>query len=80
MTGAINRRQFLAEAALLGGATMMGGSVSRAKGKQDKAPLPRPKFYWGVGIENCWIAQTDPVKDGKRRLLDVFLQMGHYEK
>jgi len=59
---------------------MMGGSVSRAKGKQDKAPLPRPKFYWGVGIENCWIAQTDPVKDGKRRLLDVFLQMGHYEK
>ncbi len=33
-----------------------------------------------MGIENCWIAQTDPRKDGKRRLLDVFLQMQHYDK
>jgi beta-glucosidase/6-phospho-beta-glucosidase/beta-galactosidase len=45
-----------------------------------RALLPRPEFYWGVGIENCWIAQTDPVKDGNRRLLDVYLQMEHYEK
>jgi beta-glucosidase/6-phospho-beta-glucosidase/beta-galactosidase len=33
-----------------------------------------------VGIENCWIAQTNPQKDGNRRLLDVFLQIQHYEK
>ena len=26
------------------------------------------------------MAQTDPVRDGKRRLLDVCLQMQHYEK
>ena len=44
------------------------------------SPLPTPKFYWGVGIENCWIAQTDPQRDGNRRLLDVFLQMQHYDK
>lgn len=49
-----------------------------ARGK--RAPLQRPKFYWGVGIENCWIAQTNPVKDGNRRLLDVFFQMQHYDK
>jgi beta-glucosidase len=40
--------------------------------------LKNPSFYWGIGIENCWIAQTDPTKDGQRRLLDVFLQMDHY--
>ncbi len=50
------------------------------KSQSDSPPLPRPDFYWGVGIENCWIAQTDPQKDGNRRLLDVFLQMQHYEK
>lgn len=42
-------------------------------------PIPNPKFYWGIGIENCWMAQTDPKKDGNRRLLDVFLQMRHYD-
>ena len=35
------------------------------------------EFYIGVGIENCWMAQTD--RPGTR-LLDVFLQMQHYEK
>jgi hypothetical protein len=44
------------------------------------APLRSPWFYWGVGIENCWIAQTDPVLDGNRRLLDVFEQMQHVIK
>ena len=48
--------------------------------KKSAAPLPAPKFYWGIGIENCWIAQTDPARDGNRRLLDVFLQMNHYEE
>lgn len=45
-----------------------------------KAPLPVPKFYWGIGIENCWIPQTNPAKDGDRRLLDVYLQMQHYDR
>jgi len=44
------------------------------------APLARPNFYWGIGIENCWIAQTNFRKDGNRRLLDVFLQMQHYDR
>ena len=35
------------------------------------------EFYMGVGIENCWMAQTD--RPGTR-LLDVFLQMQHYER
>ncbi len=43
-------------------------------------PLAAPGFYWGVGIENCWIAQTDPARDGDRRLLDVYLQMDHYRR
>ncbi len=34
-------------------------------------------FYCGVGIENGWMAQTD--RPGKR-LLDVYLQMQHYER
>ena len=35
------------------------------------------KLYCGVGIENGWMAQTD--RPGKR-LLDVFLQMKHYDR
>jgi len=66
--------------ALAGGATMIEGPAALARSEQRNALLPRPDFYWGVGIENCWIAQTDPEKDGDRRLLDVFLQMQHYEK
>lgn len=34
-------------------------------------------FTWGVGIENTWIAQRD--RPGVR-VLDVFLQMDHYER
>ena len=51
--------------------------VSAAAAK--RATLAAPPFYWGVGIENCWMVQTDPKKDGQRRLLDVYLQMQHYE-
>jgi beta-glucosidase len=37
-------------------------------------------IYLGVGIENCWMAQHDPrIRPGKR-LLDVHLQMQHYER
>ena len=57
-----------------------GGPSAQLLARWGSAPLPNPKFYWGVGIENCWIAQADPKKDGDRRLLDVFLQMQHYEK
>ena len=42
--------------------------------------LANPSFYWGIGIENCWMAQTDPARDGDRRLLDVYQQMQHYER
>jgi len=66
--------------ALAGGASMIEGPTAFAGPERPNALLRRPDFYWGVGIENCWIAQTDPEKDGDRRLLDVFLQMGHYEK
>lgn len=44
------------------------------------ASAARERFYWGVGIENCWMAQANPTKDGNRRLLDVFLEMQHYDR
>ncbi|KKK49425.1 hypothetical protein LCGC14_3135190, partial [marine sediment metagenome] len=75
----MNRRDFLSGLASAT-ATMACGSRVLAQPKQQKAPLARPPFYWGVGIENCWMAQTDPARDDNRRLLDVFLQMQHYEK
>ena len=37
----------------------------------------RQRIYVGVGIENGWMAQLD--RPGQR-LLDVFLQMGHYQR
>lgn len=37
------------------------------------------EFYAGVGIENTWMAQHDPAIRPGKRLLDVFLQMQHYE-
>ncbi len=77
-----SRRRFLEKAVQATGVLLAASQIdSRASlGAKPGPPLPRPKFYWGVGIENCWIAQTDPKKDGKRRLLDVFLQMQHYQK
>ncbi len=39
----------------------------------------RHDFYRGVGIENCWMAQHDPRLRPGKRLLDVHLQMQHYE-
>ena len=35
------------------------------------------KFYLGVGIENCWMVQTD---HPGTRALDAFQQMEHYER
>jgi beta-glucosidase len=67
MSQTTTRREFGASALLAGAAGMSALAMQY---------LPRPKFYWGIGIENCWIAQTD----GNHRLLDVFLQMQHYDK
>lgn len=80
MAPEMNRRQFVLAVALAGGATMLDGPIVLGEERRRSTLLPRPDFYWGVGIENCWIAQTDPERDGNRRLLDVFLQMQHYEK
>jgi beta-glucosidase len=89
-TAVSNRRDFLTTSLQMAGAavalteTVFCRADEPATSSTSKAaatsPLRRPPFYWGVGIENCWIAQADPQKDGKRRLLDVFLQMQHYDK
>jgi len=81
-----HRREFLRMMAAAGGTLAMtplsafaasDQGHSKAKGS---TRLPNPKFYWGLGLENGWIAQTNLAKDGNRRLLDVFLQMQHYER
>jgi beta-glucosidase len=77
----ISRREFLS----LTGTSIVSSAIVPALRNDSPPvipvpPLPSPKFYWGVGIENCWIAQTNPKKDGRRRLLDVFLQTQHYYK
>lgn len=38
----------------------------------------KPAFYWGIGIENCWMAEHNETNRAPKRLLDVFLQMQHY--
>ena len=45
---------------------------------QNPLSIPNPKFYWGVGIENCWMAEHNEITRIPRRLLDVYLQMQHY--
>jgi beta-glucosidase len=76
-----NRRQFLIGAVAAGAAPLLDLETwALPPKKSERAPLRAPEFYWGVGIENCWIAQVNPVKDGKRRLLDVYLQMQHYDR
>ncbi|MCC7353109.1 MAG: family 1 glycosylhydrolase [Anaerolineae bacterium] len=35
-------------------------------------------FYWGIGIENCWMAEHNEKNRPPKRLLDVYLQMQHY--
>lgn len=77
MNPRINRREFVQRAFAAAALPSLAGCVGP---RHASGSLPRPTFYWGVGIENGWMAQTDPVKDGKRRLLDVYLQMQHYEK
>lgn len=76
----VTRRDFLKSTLAVGSVTMLGNIRLNAALGSDSTPLPNPRFYWGTGIENCWIAQTDPERDGNRRLLDVFLQMDHYRR
>jgi beta-glucosidase/6-phospho-beta-glucosidase/beta-galactosidase len=65
--------------ALASGSVALGTSPLTASSRSS-TPLPNPRFYWGIGIENCWMAQTSPAPYGNPRLLDVFLQMQHYDK
>jgi beta-glucosidase/6-phospho-beta-glucosidase/beta-galactosidase len=74
------RRDFLHKTLRAGAAALLAPWRAWASIKKSTPLLPAPNFYWGIGIENCWIAQTDPARDGNRRLLDVFLQMNHYEE
>lgn len=53
---------------------------------REKSPDPeeyqmlKPDFYFGVGIENTWLAEFPPnIRPGKR-LLDEYLHMGHYDQ
>jgi beta-glucosidase len=82
MPSSFDRREFLKAVLKTTGAALVADAAGIACGPKPGAggPVPGPSFYWGVGIENCWIAQTDPAKDGARRLLDVFLQMRHYDQ
>lgn len=72
------RRQFLVGLLVAGGATVLpgcgGAPPSTRKGAE------RPAFYWGVGIENTWMVQADPAKDGSRRPLDELALTGHYQR
>ena len=75
-----NRTEFLPSTLLASTATLLDRKVwSFPLSQPSHTPLPPPCFDWSVGIENCGIARVNPAKDGKRRLLDVYLQMQHYE-
>ena len=74
------RREFIGSLLVASGGVLVSKSNALAAPVGPSSPLPNPRFYWGVGIENCWMAQTYPLLDGQRRLLDVFQQMGHYER
>jgi len=83
MNTTVNRREFLnrsLQGACVALAVGQTATTGQERARQSSTPLPSPKFYWGIGIENCWMGQADPTKDGNRRLLDVFLQMQHYDK
>ena len=73
----ISRRGLLRSALAGAGGVLILRDLVPAGEPQRSTPLPTPDFYWGIGIENCWIAQTNPERDGNRRLLDVFAQMQH---
>jgi beta-glucosidase len=72
------RRQFL------GGIAATAGTVAWGSGCSDVETPPTdaraPDFFWGVGVENTWMVQADPDKDGTRRPLDEFELTQHYQR
>lgn len=69
-----NRRQFLGQLGVAASAVCLEGC-----GHDEAFVLaePRPEFYFGVGIENTWMVQAEPEKDGPRRVLDEYALTGH---
>lgn len=79
-----SRREFLGGLLAAGGSVVLpgcGGPVEdpHAPPGVDAGPT-FPRFYWGVGIENTWMAQADPVKDGGRQAFDEFELTQHYDR
>ncbi len=71
------RRRFLGSLAALGTAWLLPGSAALSPSRRSR-PLSRAgTFLWGVGIENTWMAQADPSKDGARRVLDEYALTQH---
>jgi beta-glucosidase len=71
------RRQFLGGLLAASGAAWLPACGGKVEGSPR---LGTPSFYWGVGIENTWMVQADPVKDGARRALDEFALTEHYDR
>lgn len=72
------RRQFLGGLLATGGALVLPGCGAAARPAHARAK--RPEFYCGVGIENTWMVQADPTRDGSRRALDELSLSGHYAR
>lgn len=73
----ISRRRLLGELAAAGTTLLLGDGCSSSS---DTRRTARPDFYWGVGIENTWMVQADPSRDGDRRPLDEYALTQHYER
>lgn len=78
------RREVLRAGVVVAGAaalpTTWGCEAPDAAAATGEGPLPAPPFYWGIGLENAWMPQADPSRDGRRRPLDAFEQTQHYRK
>lgn len=74
------RRQFLGGLAAAGGTLVLGGCGSPLDAGAAPAPLAPGAFHWGVGLENTWMVQSDPDKDGYRLALDEYALTQHYER
>lgn len=46
--------------------------------ERKETTMEGPTFYWGIGIENCWMAEHTEQNRPSKRLLDVYLLMQHY--
>jgi hypothetical protein len=77
-TDVSSRRRFLGELWAAGGALLGLPSCRDEPLVQPARPLP--EFFWGVGIENTWMVQADPQKDGNRRPLDEYELTEHTQR